>query len=80
MNNINIAFSSHSQAQQRSKTKLENKLLNQRKTIKSQSCTTKNLKNKAPNSKKHEKTLLKSPAKGNTHANWKQTEHKDNQQ
>ena len=80
MHNINIVFSSHNQAQQCNKTKLENKLLNQRKTVKSQPCTTKKLENKAPKSEKHKKTVLKSPAKGNTHTNWKQTEHKDNQQ
>ena len=32
MHNINITFSSHSQTQQRSKSKLQKKLLNQRKT------------------------------------------------
>ena len=48
IHNINIIFSSHSQTQQPSKTKLENKLLNQRKVVKSQPCTTKKLENKAP--------------------------------
>jgi len=64
MHNINITLASHNQAQQGSKTKLQNKLLNQRKTVKSQSCTIEKLENKAPKSEKDSK----------------QTEYKDIQQ
>ena len=80
MHNINITLASHNQAQQGSKTKLQNKLLNQRKTVKSQPCTIEKLENKAPELEKHRKRVLKSPEKGNTHTNWKQTEYKDIQQ
>ena len=67
-------------AQQGSKTKLQNKLLNQRKIVKSQPCTKEKLENKAPKSEKDWKRILKSPGKGNTHTNWKQIEYKDIQQ
>ena len=69
MHNINITLASHNQAQQGSKTKLQNKLLNQRKTVKSQPCTIEKLENKASESEKHRKRVLKSPGKGNTHTN-----------
>jgi len=52
MHNINITLASHNQAQQGNKTKRQNKLLNQRKTVKSQPCTIEKLENKASKSEK----------------------------